>query len=260
MTAPGEWDAAATADAFRRRLAEGVHFPQEWHGRLTIDQAYEVQFELMKRRVAEGRRLMGWKVGLTSEVMQRQFGVDEPCLGNILDDGVFHSGAELPFDELIGPAVEHELCFEMAADLVGPGVTDAAARAAAASVRPAIEVPETRGDFTRQLALAFADNAQQKAVVLGEPRTLAGAGDLREAAVAVTVNGEATAEGRGEAVLGDPIRSLTWLANRLADFGQHVSAGQLVMAGSLTRQLRVAKGDHIVADYGTLGMVTVAFP
>ena len=258
--ASGGWDAAAAADAFWRRLAEGVHFPQEWDGRLTIDQAYEVQLELMKRKIAGGRTLAGWKVGLTSEVMQRQFGVSEPCFGNILDDGVFHSGAELPFDGLIGPAVEHELCFEMAADLVGPGVTDQAARAAVASVRPAIEVPETRGDFTRQLALAFADNTQQKAIVLGAPHALADAGGLREAAVAVTVNGAAAAEGRGEAVLGDPIRSLTWIANRLAGFGQRISAGQLVMAGSLTRQLRVAKGDRVTADYGALGKVTVAFP
>ena len=254
------WDMAAVADAFWRRLGEGVHFPQEWHGRLTIDQAYGVQLELMRRKLSQGRALAGWKVGLTSEVMQRQFGVDEPCFGNILDDGVYYSGAELPFDGLIGPAVEHELCFEMAADLSGPSVSDAAARAAVASVRPAIEVPETRGDFTRQLALAFADNAQQKAVVLGEARALADAGDLREAAVIVSVNGAVAAEGRGEAVLGDPIRSLVWLANRLADFGQRVSAGQLVMAGSLTRQLRVAKSDRVEADYGALGKVTVAFP
>ena len=254
------WDTQAVADAFWRRLAEGVHFPQEWDGRLTIDQAYQVQLELMRRKITQGRALAGWKVGLTSEVMQRQFGVDEPCFGNVLDDGVHYSGAELPFDGLIGPAVEHELCFEMAADLAGPGVTDAAARAAVASVRPAIEVPETRGDFTCQLALAFADNAQQKAVVLGEPRPLADAGDLRNAAVTVSVNGAPAAEGRGEAVLGDPVRSLAWLANKLADFGQRVSAGQLVMAGSLTRQLRVAKGDRVEADYGALGKVTVAFP
>ena len=254
------WDLQSVADSFWARLAEGVHFPQEWHGRLSLDQAYQVQLEVMRRKLAAGGSIAGWKVGLTSAVMQRQFSVHEPCFGNILGGDVFQSGAALPFDSLTGPAVEHELCFEMAHDLVGPGVTDEAARAAILAVRPAIETPETRGDFTKQLELALADNAQERAIVVGEPAALADIGDLRKVAVSVAVNGELTAEGTGDAILGDPIRSVTWLANKLAAFGQHVGAGQLVMAGSLTRQLRMSKGDGVVADYGALGVVRVSFP
>ena len=254
------WDLQSVADSFWARLAEGVHFPQEWHGRLSLDQAYQVQLEVMRRKLAAGRSIAGWKVGLTSEVMQRQFSVHEPCFGNILDGDVFRSGAALPFDSLIGPAVEHELCFEMAHDLVGPGVTDETARTAVLAVRPAIETPETRGDFTKQLELALADNAQERAIVIGEPAALADIGDLREVAVSVAVNGEPAAEGTGDAILGDPIRSVTWLANKLAAFGQHIGAGQLVMAGSLTRQLRISKGDSVFANYGALGVVSVSFP
>ncbi len=253
------WDLAAVAGAFWERRTQGVHFPQEWHGRIDLDQAYEIQLDIMRRRLAEGRTLAGWKVGLTSEAMQRQFNVHEPCFGNIMAGDVLQSGVELAFADLAGPAVEHELCFEMGASLDGPGATNASARAAVRSVRPAIEVPETRGDFTRQLELALADNAQEKAIVVGEPVELGGVADLREIEVAVTVNGEPTAQGTGRAILGDPIHSVTWLANKLATFGHRLEPGQLVMAGSLTRQLRVSQGDRVAADYGELGVVTVSF-
>lgn len=258
-----EFNGETTIEDFWRQRKAGVYFPQEWVGLLTMDQAYLIQLGIMERRIADGALHLGWKVGLTSAAMQQQFAVFEPGFGNILDagpnDGPHRSGAELDFHSFIGPTVEHEMCFRLATDLVGPGVDSAQARRAIAEVIPAIEVPETRGDFTRQLTLAIADNAQEKTIVLGEPTPLNDALDLTALRVQVFVNGTLAAEGRGDAVLGDPVNSVAWLANKLAEFGRTLRAGQLIMAGSLTRQLPTAWGDTIVARFDTIGEASVSF-
>jgi len=256
------FEGEATVEEFWRQRSEGVYFPQEWDGLLGIDQAYEVQLGIMERRIAHGASLIGWKVGLTSPAMQQQFSVFEPGFGNILEDGPndgpHSSGMEFAFDSLIAPTVEHEVCFRLASSLQGPGVDAGQARRAIGEVMPAIEVPETRGDFTRQLTLAMADNAQEKAIVLGEPMPL-GVLDLPALGVQVFVNGALAAEGRGDAVLGDPVNSLAWLANKLAQFGYALAAGQLIMTGSLTRQLPVARGDTVLARFDMLGDTSVSF-
>ena len=220
-----------------------------------------MQLALLDRYVAGGARQIGWKVGLTSEAMQRQFRVPEPLFGYLLDGAPHPSGAQLPFSGLIRPGFENELCMTLGADLSGPGVDDAQALRAVAGVRPALEIIETRGDFSGQLALAVTDNIQQRAIVLGpETNPLPAGLDLRTVRVAVSINGEQVAESTGAAVLGDPIRSVVWLANKLAEYDRGLKAGQLVMTGSLTRQFPIGRGDRVDARFDPLGSVGASFP
>src|SRR5215813_8873232 len=211
-------DVEAAAAAFEAAAARGEYFPQDWVGRLTIDDAYRI---LLARLRLRGARRVGWKVGLTARAIQEQFGVHEPVFGCLLADGLKQSRHVFRRDELIEPGFENELCIVLGRD-VPAGATRADVAAAVARIHPAFEIIETRGDLTRQLALALADNAQQKAFVLGAPVAREALPALDKVTVSVRINGTDAATADGGAVLGHPYNSVAWLAGKLAQFGERV--------------------------------------
>ena len=244
---------AAVAE-FEAARARGEYFPNAWFDRLSLDDAYRLQLSLIDRR---GDKRVGWKVGLTSRAIQQQFQVHEPVFGCLLADGRLDSGHQFRAEELIAPGFENELCIVMGADLA-PGATPADVAAAVARVHPAFEIIETRGDLTRQLALALADNAQQHSFVLGLPVERAALPELDKVTVRVSINGAKVATGEGSAVLGHPYNSVGWLAQKLAQFGERVKAGDTIMSGSFTRQFPLNEGDRIEADFAGIGRVTAS--
>ena len=247
-------------DSFLDARPDGVYFPPEWYGRLSLDDGCRVQLGVLKRLVAGGAQHVGWKVGLTSEAIQRQFEVPEPVFGFLLADGVYQSPAVLEFDALIQPGIENEMCVTIGRSLRGPGVDEARARAAVLSVRSAMELVETRGPFTEQLAVAIGENVQQKGVILSADAQLLRADlDLTAVEVEVELRGTTIDRATGAAVLGNPLRSIVWLANKLAQYDLELEAGQLVMTGSLTRQYRAEKGDTFRANWQPLGVVVAEF-
>jgi 2-keto-4-pentenoate hydratase len=249
-----ERELAAMVAEFQGARARGEYFPGAWFGRLSLDDAYRLQLALIDRR---GERRVGWKVGLTSHAIQQQFQVHEPVFGCLLADGRLDSGHVLRADELIAPGFENELCIVMGADLA-PTATPADVAAAVARVHPAFEIIETRGDLTRQLALALADNAQQKAFVLGPAVERDAIPDLDKVAVSIRINGAEVATGEGSAVLGHPYNSVAWLAVKLGQFGERVKAGDTIMSGSFTRQFPLNQGDRIEAEFAGIGTVTAS--
>src|SRR4051794_39566035 len=118
---------------------------------------------------------------------------------------------------------------------------------------PSLGIIETRGNLTEQLALALADNAQQKTVILGAP--VPPPARLDTVAVRVVINGQTAATGTGDAVLGDPLNSVVWLAAKLAEFGRSLKAGEIIMSGSFTRQFPINPGDTIRAEFSGIGAV-----
>ena len=158
------FDIPAAIDSFWQAAQRGDYFPPDWYDKLDLDAAYRIQLGLIERRCAEGERQIGWKVGLTAPAIQQQFGFHEPVFGCILHRD--ESGRVFRPDELIKPGFEPELCLRIGRDLTG-SITPEAARGAIDMVYPALEIIETRGPFTEQIAVALADNAQQKTVVLG---------------------------------------------------------------------------------------------
>jgi 2-keto-4-pentenoate hydratase len=249
-----EREIAAVADEFEASRARGEYFPKAWFDQLSLDDAYRIQLALIARR---GTRRVGWKVGLTSTAIQQQFRVHEPVFGCLLADGKLASGHLFRRAELIEPGFENELCIVMGRDL-GPSATRDDVAAAVAAVHPAFEIIETRGDLTAQLALALADNAQQKAFVLGPAVERAKLPELNRVAVSVRVNGAEVAAADGGAVLGHPYNSVAWLAGKLAQFGERVRAGDFIMSGSFTRQFPLAQGDRIEAAFAGIGSVTAS--
>ena len=245
---------AAVVAEFEAARIRGEYFPKAWFDRLSLDDSYRIQLALIRRR---GIRRVGWKVGLTSTAIQQQFQVHEPVFGCLLADGRLDSGHAFRRGELIEPGFENELCIVMGRDLA-PGATREDIAASVARVHPAFEIIETRGDLTRQLALALADNAQQKAFVLGPPVEQKAIPELDRVVVSVRINGAAVATADGAAVLGHPYNSIAWLAGKLAQFGEGVRAGDYIMSGSFTRQFPLKPGDRIEAAFAGIGAVTAS--
>jgi 2-keto-4-pentenoate hydratase len=247
---------AAAVREFEAAQARGEYFPRAWFDRLTLDDAYRILLALIRRRGGGSHRI-GWKVGLTARAIQEQFGVHEPVFACLLADGLVKSGHTFRRDTLIEPGFENELCIVLDRDLP-PNATRTDVAAAVARAYPAFEVIETRGDLSGQLALAVTDNGQQKAFVLGEAVGRDALPELSEVTMRVRINSAEVATARGDAVLGHPYNSVSWLASKLAQFGERISAGDYIMSGSFTRQFPLAQGDRIEAMFDGIGAVTAS--
>jgi 2-keto-4-pentenoate hydratase len=243
----------AAIEDFWTARGRGDYFPARYENQLSLDEAYRIQLALIDRRVAAGERHIGWKVGLTAKAIQEQFGFHEPVFGCILKS--FPSGHELPPD-LIKPGFESELCMRFARPLAGE-VTAQQVLDALEGIHPSFEIIETRGDLSRHIALALADNAQQHSVILGPAMRPGPATRLDQVTARATLNGKEVAAGTGDAVLGNPLNSVTWLARKLTEFGRGIRAGDIVMTGSFVRQFPLAPGDRAEADFSGIGGVTV---
>lgn len=246
----------AAADILER-FARKEHFPEHWKGRFDLADGYRVQLRIAELRGAAGDARAGWKVGLTAKAIQEMEGFEEPIFAALFDSGATASGARLRHSEMIDPAFENELCIVLGAPLEGPGVTAAAARAAIASVAPALEIVERRGALSSAPPLGIADNLGQKAFVVGTASPFAANTDLASATCVVRVNGEVILEGEGSAVLDDPVNSVAWLANKLAEFGQRLEPGEPIMTGSFTLPTPLNPGDRVETTFAPFGVVAV---
>ncbi len=246
--------------AAAERTREPIAPLTESHPELTVADAYRIQQINVHRRKAEGGLVRGRKVGLTSAAMQQQLGVDEPDFGALFAEMIVEEGDAIPLAELIQPRVEAEIAFVMARELQGPGVSSADVLGAVAGALPAIEVIDSRvADWKIKLPDTIADNASCARVVCAGRLTAVEDLDLRTIGMVLSVNGELAATGAGAAVLGNPVRCIAWLANKLGEFGVPLRAGDLVIAGALHAALPVAAGDSVHAEFAELGAVTTRF-
>lgn len=236
------------------------------HPQMTMDDAYAVQQAWMKRKVAAGRRVIGWKIGLTSKAMQYALNIDIPDSGVLLDDMMFDDGAVIPADRFIQPRIEAEIVFMMKAPLKGPGVTVADVLAATDFIQPSLEILDTRilrvdpeTKKTRTIVDTIADNAADGGLVLGGHRLRPADVDMRWMGAIVARNDEVEETGLGAGVLNDPALGIAWLANRLGQYGDSIEAGQVVLSGSFIRPVEAPHGSAIVADFGPHGTVRCHF-
>jgi len=233
---------------------------------MTIEDAYAVQRQWVTVKMAEGRKLRGHKVGLTSRAMQASSQISEPDFGDLLDDMFYDSGADLPMTRFIVPRVEVELAFVLGKPLRGPGVTVFDVLDATDYVIPALEIidariqqidPETK--VPRRVMDTISDNAANAAVVTGGRPVRPLEVDLRWVSALLYKNGTIEESGVAAAVLNHPANGLVWLANKLAQYGVGLSAGQIILGGSFTRPVPAEAGDLIHVDYGQLGSITCRF-
>lgn len=258
-------EAAAAALYFAEQDRLQVRPTSAVYPGMTLADAYRVQNAVVERKLAQGRRIVGRKIGLTSRAMQRAMHIDEPDFGTLLDDMVFANGDRIEAARFTDPRVEVELAFVLGEPLRGEGLDVADVLRATREVVPALELiaarsfrvdPET--NRPRGLLDTVADNAASAGIVLGTPFT-PGDVDLRWCGAILKRNQEVEETGLAAGVLDHPANGVVWLARRFAAHGIALEAGQVILAGSFTRPVEVAAGDEFVADYGPLGLIACRF-
>ncbi|MBE7618225.1 2-oxo-hepta-3-ene-1,7-dioic acid hydratase [Komagataeibacter sp. FXV2] len=231
-----------------------------------LDDAYAIQAGWIKRKIAAGRRVIGWKIGLTSRAMQSALNIETPDSGVLLDDMMFEDGAHIPAGRFIQPRIEAEIAFVMKTPLRGADVGICDVLDATAYVAPALEILDTRivrvdreTGRARTVIDTIADNAANAGIVLGGQAIRTGDVDMRWMGAIVSRNAVVEETGLGAGVLNHPVRGIVWLVRRLAAYGQGIDAGHVVLAGSFIRPIEARHGDTIVADYGPHGTLSCYF-
>ncbi len=228
--------------------------PSETRALAPVD-AYAVQDRLRESLVARGERVVGWKAGFTNKATQTMFATDAPVCAFLLASGVFPSRAEVPASRFVTLVVEAEVAFVMKADLAGPGVTPARALLAVAGALPALELVDFRYTGKPVATDLIADGVYANAIVVGAPMTDVSQMDLSVEGLVYELNGTVAATNAAAEVMGNPLNSLAWIANHLGARGLGLSAGDLVMSGSISQLLRPKSGDVVRATFTRLGSV-----
>jgi 2-keto-4-pentenoate hydratase len=254
-------DDAALIEEFVRARVEGrLHTPPSEQGRpLGLAGAYQLQDRLRETLLARGERLAGWKAAFTSRAGQQANGLDEPGCAFLLASGVLASRAEVMLSRFSAIAVEAEIAFVMRHDLAGPGVTAARAATAVEGALPALEVVDFRYRGKPVGTDVIAEGVYAAAIVLGGALTPITGLDLALEGLVYEQSGAIAATATAAEVMGNPLNSLAWLANHLGGRGLGLSAGDVVMTGSVSKLLRPEAGDTVRATYTRLGSVSVRF-
>ena len=227
---------------------------------ITVDEAYYIQLENIKKKVNEGQKIVGKKIGLTSVAVQNLLGVDEPDYGHLLDSMVVENGGTIDTKDMLQPKIEGEIAFVLKKDLKGPNVTAVDVLQATDYVLPALEIVDSRvQDWKIKLQDTVADNASSGYYVLGGKPTKVEDIDLELLGMVLSQNGEMVNTGVGAAALGSPATCVAWLANRLADYDITLKAGEVILSGALSGMVVANPGDSFTARFAHLGQVSVNF-
>lgn len=252
----------SAALALRRARESGTPIERisETHGVSGLENAYAVAEVNTRYRIEQGARIVGKKVGLTSKSVQQQLGVDQPDFGVLFDDMEFLDGQTIQTTSLLQPKAEAEVAFVMRKDLKAGYCSYAEFLNSVAYVLPAIEVVDSAIEgWKLTLVDTVADNASCGVYVLGNQPVALGSLDLGQLGMHMQVNGTVVSVGSGAACLGHPLRAAYWLAQTMAQRGEMIHAGEVILSGALGPMASVKAGDEVVADLGLLGRVSCSF-
>lgn len=236
------------------------------HPEITIEDAYAIQRAGIELKLAEGRKIIGHKIGLTSRAMQQSSQIDEPDYGTLLDDMLYADGSDINIDNFIDPMLEVELAFILKDTLEGENLRITDVLSATDYVIPTVELidarchrrdPET--GRPRKVMDTISDNAANLGIIMGgrpiKPMDM----DLRWASALLYRNGVIEETGVAAGVLGHPANGIVWLAKKFAPHGIALEAGQIILAGSFTRPVPIRANDTFHIDYGKLGSISCRF-
>jgi 2-keto-4-pentenoate hydratase len=225
----------------------------------TVEEAYAMQ-DTFTTLVATRRPVAGYKIALTTPVMQQMLGFPEPIAGSIVQT-IHHSPCTIRSADYVHLGVECEIAVQLGRTLRTTGAPWNRARVAEAigTVMAAFEIVDDRNANYAQLATqifsVIADNAWNAGIVLGPPVTDWRSLDLAAVRGTMRINGQIVGEGQGRDVMGHPLEALTWLANILAARGQSLAEGMVIITGSIVSTKFVHPGDTVQAVVEGLGEV-----
>ncbi len=246
----------------------GIQIPQIslQYPEMSISDAYTIQHEWIKIKLAEGHVIKGHKIGLTSRAMQQSSQIDEPDYGTLLDSMFFADGSEIEISRFIDPMVEVELAFVLGKKLEGENVTIFDVLDATDFMTPALEIIDARihridpeSGRSRKVMDTISDNAANAGIVTGGRPFRPTDVDLRWAGALLYRNAVIEETGLAAGVLNHPANGICWLCKRFAPHGIALEPGQIILGGSFTRPVRATAGDTFHADYGPLGGISCHF-
>ncbi len=229
---------------------------------IDIDDAYRISLRFLERRSAEGERVIGKKIGVTSKPVQDMLGVHQPDFGFLTDRMQVANGevVSIAGSGLIQPRAEGEIAFVLKKDLRGPGVTEDQVLDATDYVLPCFEIVDSRiRDWQIRIQDTVADNASCGIFVVGEDRVQPQSLDLAAVKMDISKNGQHVASGLGSAVQGHPATAVAWLANTLGRFGIPFLKGEIILSGSLAPLLPALPGDRFHMTLAGIGEARIGF-
>jgi 2-oxopent-4-enoate/cis-2-oxohex-4-enoate hydratase len=228
---------------------------------ITIDDSYRVSERILARRMEAGESLVGRKIGLTNESVQKMFRIDHPDYGYLTDVMRHPDGADVRISELlIQPKVEGEITFVLKRSLRGPGVTPVDVLEATDYLAPCFEIVDSRvRDWRIRIVDTVADNASSGLFVIGDDRVDPQEIDLSACAMTLVANGDTVAEGSSAAALGSPLNCVAWLANMVGTSSTELRPGDIILSGSLGPVVAATPDTEMTVTIAGIGKASVRF-
>ncbi|RUT76973.1 2-oxopent-4-enoate hydratase [Marinobacter sp. NP-6] len=227
---------------------------------LTIQDSYQIQQLFVSRRCDSGEKIIGKKIGVTSQAVMDMLGVDQPDFGQLTDRMVVNQGETIAMSGLIQPKAEGEIAFVLKRDLCGPGVTVADVLRATEGVMACFEIVDSRiRDWKIKIQDTVADNASCGVFVLGDRLVDHRNLDLVTTGMVLEKNGRVVGTGAGAATMGAPAVAVAWLANTLGELGMSLKAGEVILSGALSAMVPVKAGDNLRMTLAGIGGCSVRF-
>ncbi|WP_087972241.1 2-keto-4-pentenoate hydratase [Oceanobacillus rekensis] len=230
------------------------------HEEITKDEAYQIQLNIIDYKKQNGEKVVGKKIGLTSKAMQDMLEVSTPDYGHLLENMIYREDTAISLDQFIQPKVEFEIGFVLKEKLKGPGVTIEDVIKATDYVVPAVEIIDSRiRDWKFKFEDTVADNGSSAGAIIGKDSKRLSEINLPEVKMSLYKNDEFIDSAYGSAVMGNPIEAVAWLANEVGAYDISLNAGEIILAGALSKAIPMEDGDQFKAEFENLGTVSATF-